>query len=107
MVELYHGTMLKTGAKNLGHVLNCKSREWNMSNKPTPVHVECIHLLPFNHWRPEMKAFGTCTDMTRKQEEQTGEEGLMDVCWKDKMAGVKQEMGGNIPLYLELKRLKM
>lgn len=65
-----------------------------MSNKPMPVHVECIHLPPFSHWRPEMKAFSTCTDMTRKQEEQTGEEGLMDVRYKDNIAGVKPEMGG-------------
>lgn len=55
-----------------------------MSNKPTAVHGECIHLPPFSHWRPEMKAFSTCTDMTRKQEEQTGEEDLMEFCYKDK-----------------------
>lgn len=30
-----------------------------MPNKPTAVHAKCVHLLPFNHWRPEMKAFST------------------------------------------------
>lgn len=30
-----------------------------MPNKPTAVHAKCVHLLAFNHWRPEMKAFST------------------------------------------------
>lgn len=30
-----------------------------MANKPTAANAKCVHVLPFNHQRPEMKAFGT------------------------------------------------
>lgn len=53
-----------------------------------------------------MKASSTCTDMTRKQEEQTGEEGLMDVRQKDKLAGVKQEMGGEHSFISGIKKVE-